>query len=136
MTRGRRSTRRRKRVGCAPPRAKLQREPVPLLEPPAVPTELGRAYRGLHSTQATLGRVLTDLARDVPDVAARVVTVSPDVASSTNTGGWINKVGVWSAQDRRDWFADDGDRLVRWRETSSGQHVELGSRDQPGRPAR
>ncbi len=91
-----------------------------------MPTELGRAYRGLHSTQATLGRVLTDLARDAPDVAARVVTVSPDVASSTNTGGWINKVGVWSAQDRRDWFADDGDRLVRWRETSSGQHVELG----------
>jgi pyruvate dehydrogenase E1 component len=102
------------------------REPVALLEPPAVPAELGRAYRGLHSTQATLGRVLTDLARDAPDVAARVVTVSPDVASSTNTGGWINKVGVWSAQDRRDWFAEDGDRLVRWRETSSGQHIELG----------
>jgi pyruvate dehydrogenase E1 component len=94
--------------------------------PPPVPAELGRGYRGHHSTQAALGRVLTDLARDAPDVAARVVTVSPDVASSTNTGGWINKVGVWSAEDRRDWFADDGDRLVRWRETSSGQHVELG----------
>ena len=111
---------------CAEVAARLHREPAPLLEPPAVPRELGRTYRGLHSTQATLGRVLTDLARDAPDVAARVVTVSPDVASSTNTGGWINKVGVWSAQDRRDWFADDGDRLVRWRETSSGQHVELG----------
>ncbi|MCW2679514.1 MAG: Transketolase central region [Frankiales bacterium] len=111
---------------CAEVAARLHREPVALLEPPAVPVELGRSYRGLHSTQATLGRVLTDLARDAPDVAARVVTVSPDVASSTNTGGWINKVGVWSAQDRRDWFADDGDRLVRWRETSSGQHVELG----------
>jgi pyruvate dehydrogenase E1 component len=111
---------------CAEVAARLHREPVALLEPPAVPVELGRSYRGLHSTQATLGRVLTDLARDAPDVAARVVTVSPDVASSTNTGGWINKVGVWSAQHRRDWFADDGDRLVRWRETSSGQHVELG----------
>jgi pyruvate dehydrogenase E1 component len=106
--------------------ARLEREPVVPVEPPHVPSQLGRAYRGLHSTQATLGRVLTDLARDAPDVAARVVTVSPDVASSTNTGGWINKVGVWSPQDRRDWFADDGDRLVRWRETSSGQHVELG----------
>lgn len=111
---------------CAAVAARLYREPVLLLEPPAVPQELGRSYRGLHSTQATLGRVLTDLARDAPDVAARVVTVSPDVASSTNTGGWINKVGVWSAQDRRDWFADDGDRLVTWRETSSGQHIELG----------
>jgi pyruvate dehydrogenase E1 component len=111
---------------CAEVARRLQREPVALVEPPPVPPELGRSYRGLHSTQATLGRVLTDLARDAPDVAARVVTVSPDVASSTNTGGWINKVGVWSPQDRRDWFADDGDRLVRWRETSSGQHLELG----------
>jgi pyruvate dehydrogenase E1 component len=111
---------------CEEVAARLHREPVDLLEPPAVPAELGREHRGLQSTQATLGRVLTDLARDAPDVAARVVTVSPDVASSTNTGGWINKVGVWSVEDRRDWFADDRDRLVRWRETSSGQHVELG----------
>ena len=111
---------------CAAVAERLRREPVPLLEPPAVPADLGRTYRGLQSTQAALGRVLTDLARDAPQVAERVVTVSPDVASSTNTGGWINKVGVWSAQDRRDWFADDGDRLVRWRETSSGQHIELG----------
>ena len=52
-----------------------------------------------------------------------MVSVSPDVASSTNQGGWINKVGVWSPQDRHDWFATDpateGDRLVRWRETRS-----------------
>ena len=111
---------------CAATAARLAREPVRLLEPPAVPEDLGRSPRGLQSTQAALGRVLTDLARDAPKVAERVVTVSPDVASSTNTGGWINKVGVWSPQDRRDWFADDGDRLVKWRETSSGQHVELG----------
>ena len=111
---------------CAATASRLERESVPLLDPPAVPTDLGRSPRGLQSTQAALGRVLTDLARDAPAVAERVVTVSPDVASSTNTGGWINKVGVWSPQDRRDWFADDGDRLVRWRETSSGQHVELG----------
>jgi pyruvate dehydrogenase E1 component len=111
---------------CAQVADRLRREPVRMVEPPPVPAALGRAYRGQLSTQAALGRVLTDLAREAPDVAARVVTVSPDVASSTNTGGWINKVGVWSAQDRRDWFADDGDRLVKWRETSSGQHVELG----------
>jgi len=111
---------------CAEVAARLARPPLTAVAPPDVPTELGRPYKGEHSTQATLGRVLTDLARDAPDVAARVVTVSPDVASSTNTGGWINKVGVWSVQDRQDWFAEDGDRLVRWRETSSGQHVELG----------
>ena len=70
-------------------------------------------HRGVHSTQATLGRVLTDLARDAPDVAARVVTVSPDVGTSTNLGGWINKAGIWSLGDRIDWFADNTDTLVR-----------------------
>ena len=28
--------------------------------------------------------------------------------------------------DRIDWFADDTDTLVRWRETEHGQHIELG----------
>ena len=115
---------------CAAVAARLVRPPLTSAPLPTVPAELGRTYRGEHSTQATLGRVLTDLARDAPEVAARVVTVSPDVASSTNQGGWINKVGVWSPQDRHDWFATDpatdGDRLVRWRETSTGQHIELG----------
>ena len=115
---------------CTEVAGRLGREPVVLREPPAVPPELGRGYRGEHSTQATLGRVLTDLVRDAPEVAARLVTVSPDVASSTNTGGWINKVGVWSPQDRHDWFASGegrpDDRLVRWRETATGQHIELG----------
>lgn len=115
---------------CASVATRLSRPPLASTPVPAVPVELGRSYRGEHSTQATLGRVLTDLARDAPEVAARIVTVSPDVASSTNQGGWINKVGVWSPQDRHDWFATDpttdGDRLVRWRETSGGQHIELG----------
>jgi pyruvate dehydrogenase E1 component len=55
-----------------------------------------------------------------------VVTVSPDVSSSTNLGGWVNKVGVWSAEDRRDWFSDDPETILHWRERPSGQHVELG----------
>jgi pyruvate dehydrogenase E1 component len=55
-----------------------------------------------------------------------VVTVSPDVASSTNLGGWINRAGVWSIGERIDWFADDTNTLVRWRETDHGQHIELG----------
>ncbi len=111
---------------CASTAVRLERPSQRRVPPPSVPPELGRTYRGLHSTQATLGRVLTDLARDAPQVAERIVTVSPDVASSTNTGGWINKVGVWSVQDRQDWFAEDEGRALRWRETSSGQHVELG----------
>jgi pyruvate dehydrogenase E1 component len=55
-----------------------------------------------------------------------VVTVSPDVSSSTNLGGWVNKVGVWSAAERPDWFADDAETILHWREKPSGQHIELG----------
>ena len=59
-------------------------------------------------------------------MAERVVTVSPDVGTSTNLGGWINHAGIWNPQERVDWFADDTNTLVRWRESQQGQHVELG----------
>jgi pyruvate dehydrogenase E1 component len=92
----------------------------------AVPTSLGHPHRKPVSTQAALGRLLADLPRDAPEASGRVVSCSPDVASSTNLGGWINKTGVWSMRERRDWFADDAERLLRWAEASSGQHIELG----------
>ncbi len=82
--------------------------------------------RGAASTQQAFGRFFVDLAHAAPEVAERVVTVSPDVASSTNLGGWINRVGIWQLGDRVDWFADDTDTLVRWRESEHGQHIELG----------
>ncbi len=56
----------------------------------------------------------------------RIVTVSPDVSSSTNLGGWVNKVGVWSHTERADWFADDAETILHWRERPGGQHIELG----------
>jgi len=73
-----------------------------------------------------LGRALLDLTRQKPEVARRIVTVSPDVSSSTNLGGWVNKVGVWASSDSIDWFADDTETLLHWRERPSGQHIELG----------
>jgi pyruvate dehydrogenase E1 component len=94
--------------------------------PPRVPIEIGRGYSGQSSTQQELGRTLTDLPRSVPEVARRVVTVSPDVASSTNLAGWINKVGVWSVKEHPDWFVDDPETLLHWRESGTGQHIELG----------
>ncbi|MBW8818852.1 MAG: hypothetical protein JF598_11625, partial [Streptomyces sp.] len=57
--------------------------------PAAVPVDIGRTPTGTATTQAALGRVLMDLTRAAPEVAARVVTVSPDVSSSTNLGGWV-----------------------------------------------
>ncbi len=111
---------------CAARGRALRREPVAPTSPVSVPAQLNHHYRKPTSTQAALGRLLADLPRDAPGAAARVVTCSPDVASSTNLGGWINKTGVWSVQDRHDWFADDAERVLRWRENSDGQHIELG----------
>ena len=104
----------------------LQRDAVTPTGKIAVPTTMGRAHRAPISTQAALGRFLTDLTRDAPELAERVVTCAPDVASSTNLGGWINKTGVWSVNDRRDWFADDSERVLKWSEGMDGQHIELG----------
>ena len=111
---------------CRAAADRLTRPEITLAAPPPVPSDLGRGHTATASTQQAFGRVLVDLARDAPDVAARVVTVSPDVASSTNLGGWINKVGVFHHGDRIDWFADDPDVLLRWRESEHGQHIELG----------
>jgi pyruvate dehydrogenase E1 component len=111
---------------CEQAASRLRRPPVPSNAPPPVPQDLGRTPAGVATTQAALGRTLLDLSRDAPEAARRVVTVSPDVSSSTNLGGWVNKVGVWSAHERLDWFADDSETILHWREKPTGQHLELG----------
>jgi pyruvate dehydrogenase E1 component len=111
---------------CESTAARLRREPAPRREPPPVPADFARPHAGVESTQQSFGRFFMDLAHAAPDVAAHVVSLSPDVASSTNLGGWINRAGVWSVGERIDWFADDSDTLVRWRESEHGQHIELG----------
>ena len=111
---------------CARVAARLRRNPVPAGEPPAVPQDFGRRVSGHNSTQQALGRLLLDLTRLAPDAARRVVTVAPDVASSTNLGGWVNKAGVWSSSAKRDWFADDVETILHWDERPTGQHIELG----------
>ncbi len=90
------------------------------------PSDFGWSPRGLATTQSALGRVLLDLARSAPEIGGRVVTVSPDVSSSTNLGGWVNKVGVWAPTERSGWFEDDPETILHWRERPSGQHIELG----------
>ena len=111
---------------CATTAGRLRRDPIPIAAPPALPVDIGRTPSGTATTQAALGRVLLDLTREAPEAARRVVTVSPDVSSSTNLGGWVNKVGVWSATDRVDWFGDDSETILHWRENPTGQHIELG----------
>ncbi|WP_063065759.1 transketolase-like TK C-terminal-containing protein [Nocardia violaceofusca] len=111
---------------CQAAAARLHRDKIDYLTPPTVPTDIGRTPSGTSSTQAALGRALLDLNREAPQAAKRVITVSPDVTSSTNLAGWLNKVGVWSPNERHDWFADDAETIMHWRERPTGQHMELG----------
>jgi pyruvate dehydrogenase E1 component len=111
---------------CAATAERLRREPVEATTPPLVPAEVGRKHRGTASTQQAFGRFFVDLGHEAPEVAERVVTISPDVGTSTNLGGWINHAGIWNPHERIDWFADDSNTLVQWREGRQGRHIELG----------
>ncbi|TYQ09604.1 UNVERIFIED_ORG: pyruvate dehydrogenase E1 component [Gordonia westfalica J30] len=111
---------------CAAAAQRLLRDPVPPLPDVEIPADFGRTPKGTSTTQAALGRSLLDLTRQSPDAAKRVVTVSPDVSSTTNLGGWVNKVGVWSPTERHNWFADDPETIMHWNERPTGQHMELG----------
>lgn len=111
---------------CAETAQRLERPEVRPVDPVPVPSDLSRSHSETVSTQKEFGRLLPDLARESESVAARLVTASPDVASSTGLGGWINKAGIWSVRDRLDWFADDPDAILHWNESGEGQHIELG----------
>jgi pyruvate dehydrogenase E1 component len=74
------------------------------------------------STQEAFGRVLVDLSR-IEEIAPYLVTTAPDVATSTNLAGFINRVGVFAPEQRRSWNADP---VLKWVEGPTGQHIELG----------
>jgi len=91
-----------------------------------VPETLSSVHRATVSTQQAFGNILSELAR-YPDVRRRLVTISPDVAVSTNLGGWIQKVGVYSPEIRADYFGEGHIPVaVKWTESPQGQHLELG----------
>ena len=89
-----------------------------------VPATLSERDPGATSTQAAFGRVLLDLSR-VEGVSERLVTVAPDVSSSTNLGGFINKTGVWGP-DEEPVYDTMEDSPLKWRVGPSGQHIEMG----------
>ena len=88
----------------------------------AVPKATGIRGGKPVSTQEVFGRVLVDLSRDEA-VAPYLVTTAPDVATSTNLAGFINRKGVFAPDERRSWGADT---LLKWAEGPTGQHIELG----------
>jgi pyruvate dehydrogenase E1 component len=49
------------------------------------------------------------------------------VATTTHLSGWVNRRGVYAVRPRDDAFERHGlPAVVRWRESRTGQHVELG----------
>ncbi len=111
---------------CAATASRLRRQSPQPAQPFTLPADIGRVPGGTVTTQAALGRALLDLTREAPRAARHVVTVSPDVSSTTNLAGWMNKVGVWSPTEGVDWFADDPESMLHWRDNPEGQHIELG----------
>ncbi len=98
---------------------------VPLPDLPIL-DELPIDYQGSRSTQQTFGAVLSTLSRQCPELVKRIVTVSPDVASSTNLGGWINKHDVWRLDEPEELPRDETAGILHWTESTHGQHIELG----------
>ena len=100
-----------------------RRTSAPTIDVPAIETPRGES----QSTQAAFGQILQELARGDSELAARIVTTAPDVAVSTNLGGWVNRRGVFDRRDRGDLFKDE--KVVsaqQWRMARDGQHIELG----------
>jgi pyruvate dehydrogenase E1 component len=92
-----------------------------------VPPKLPLSTTAKMSTQEGFGRILADLAREGGPLADRIVTTSPDVAVSTNLGGWVNRRGVFNRHRREDVFSEQ--KVVsaqRWMMSPQGQHIELG----------
>src|ERR1019366_6386867 len=89
-----------------------------------IPTSLGGNYSGSLSTQQIFGRILTSLARELPELAKRVVTCSPDGASATKLGGWINKLEVGNRMEKEGGPKESGQGGRTGKEATTGQHIE------------
>ncbi len=79
------------------------------------------------STQMGFGQILNEIARGDSDLAARIVTTSPDVTVSTNLGPWVNRRGLFARQSVADTFkAERIPSTFTWEFSPKGQHLELG----------
>jgi pyruvate dehydrogenase E1 component len=95
-----------------------------LFDPDDLPATLDARHPQTTSTQEALGRALARLA-DVEAVKKRLVTMSPDVATSTHLSGWINKVGVFAFEEGPV-YEIGGQQMLKWHPTPDGHHIELG----------
>lgn len=103
---------------------RLRQEPADReLDSSQMPASLEARHPARTSTQESFGRALLRLG-EIPAIGERIVTMSPDVATSTHLAGWINKAGVFSRDTEQDF--EGGKRMLRWQPSPEGQHIELG----------
>ena len=107
---------------CNQRREALRRPPASPSLDVTIPAATGVRTGRPVSTQDSFGKILVELSRD-EKVAPYLVTTAPDVATSTNLAGFINRMGVFSPAEQRAWSADP---LLKWTEGPKGQHIELG----------
>jgi pyruvate dehydrogenase E1 component len=96
--------------------------PVPVPDTLAMGRQVRRA-----STQEAFGRVMGELARSDSELAARIITTSPDVTVSTSLGAWVSRRSVYNRAEHADVFkAERVASAQLWAQSRAGQHVELG----------
>ncbi|UWR39376.1 transketolase-like TK C-terminal-containing protein [Sulfitobacter sp. W074] len=79
------------------------------------------------STQMAFGKILDDLSKGDSDLAARIVTMSPDVTGTTNLGPWVNRRKLFARSEQADTFINEKiPSTAKWEFTPEGQHIELG----------
>ncbi len=90
------------------------------------PKSFKNDYKNMMSSQQIFGLLMTENSRLEENIRNKFVSISPDVASSTNLGGWINKMGIWQSHQATELPEEDLVRALNWEMSKSGQHIELG----------
>ncbi|WP_424964903.1 1-deoxy-D-xylulose-5-phosphate synthase N-terminal domain-containing protein [Dinoroseobacter sp. S375] len=79
------------------------------------------------STQAAFGKILDELSKGDSDLAARIMTTSPDVTGTTGLGAWVNRRRLFAREAKADAFIEHRiPSTAKWRFDGAGQHLELG----------
>ncbi len=79
------------------------------------------------STQTAFGKILDDLSKGDSDLAARIVTTSPDVTGTTSLGPWVNRRKLFARTELADAFIEHRiPSTAKWEFSPEGQHIELG----------
>ena len=79
------------------------------------------------STQAAFGKILDTLSKGESELAARIVTTSPDVTGTTNLGPWVNRRKLFARTAQKDSFIEHRiPSTAKWVFDPEGQHIELG----------